>query len=93
MRIVNPDTTAPRGKPKSILAIVKHGFDYAMGQAIARSKPAEAVTILIEHLSRGAEPRPSLPVALNFAEAANPIYLNRLKGTVRIVVENLSIAR
>ena len=42
---------------------------------------------------RGAEPPPSLPVVLNFEEAANQIYLNRLKGTMRIVVENVSIAR
>ena len=92
MRIINPDT-APRGKPKAILAIVEHGFDYGMGQAIGRRKPAEAVTVLVEHPLRGAEPPPSLSVALNFAQAANQIYLNRLKGTMRIVVENVSIAR
>ena len=93
MRIVNPDTAAPRGEPKPILAIAEHGFDYGMEQAIGRRKPAEAITILVEHSLRGAEPRPSLPVALNFAQAANQIYLNRQKGTIGIVVENVSIAR
>ena len=60
MRIVKADAT-PGGKPELMLAILEHGFNCGMGQAIGRRKPAEPITVLIEHTFGSANHiRPSL---------------------------------
>ena len=67
-----------------MLAILKHGFGCRMGQAISRRKPAEPITVLIEHPFGSAKPHPTFAVTLNAAQESTQICLNRLEGIIGI---------